>query len=147
MLSNFLLCRRNNLQNMTLTPVTYFKWYYTQTYTAQQWHESHLQQKMNIPCIFCGVNLNSLTNKISFSCEGKNIICKITKWWSLGQRCQIQYWYHQLHKHKKNQNINYRNLDAVTQEGIFSFHTSVTCSGRVGKSPCGGSDCWQDTCQ
>jgi len=145
MLSNFLLCRWNNLQNTTLTPVTYCKWYYTQSYIAQQRHENHLQQKVNIPSIFCGVNLNSLTNKISFSCEGKNIICKIPKWRSLGQGCQIQYWYHQLHKHKKKQYINYRNLAVITHRKAFLVsHTSVACSGRVIKPFCGGSDCWQD---
>ena len=117
---------------------------YTQTWTTQQRHENHLQRKLNIPIIFCGVNLNILTNKISVSCEVKNIICKNIKWRSLCQGCQIQYWYHQLHKHN-NQFINCRNVAVMTQRKAFLVsHTSVVCYGRVVKPPSGGSDCWQD---
>lgn len=45
----------------------------------------------------------------------------------------------------KNQYVNYRNLAVITHRKAFLVsHTSVACSGRVVKPPCGGSDCWQD---
>jgi hypothetical protein len=46
----------------------------------------------------------------------------------------------------KNQNINNRNLSALTNRKTFVIsHTLLTCSGTVVKSACGGSAWWLDT--